>query len=148
MRQISFTVFGKPQPQGSSRAFVIGGKAHITSANPNLHSFRQEVSKVALLTRQRSGFTDLVFGKHVPAKMIAKFFYQRPESIPKKRVCHVVKPDIDKTLRSITDAMTGIVYHDDAQIVAVEVEKHYGAPERVELTITEYQPAPLLITQT
>jgi crossover junction endodeoxyribonuclease RusA len=36
------------------------------------------------------------------------------------------RPDLDKLLRAIGDAMTGIVYRDDARVVIVRAEKHYG----------------------
>ncbi len=38
---------------------------------------------------------------------------------------HGKKPDCDKLLRAICDAMTGVVYHDDAQLSTVFAWKHY-----------------------
>jgi len=40
------------------------------------------------------------------------------------------KPDRGKYLRAIEDAMTKLVYVDDAQIVSGTVDKRYGAPAR------------------
>jgi Holliday junction resolvase RusA-like endonuclease len=49
----------------------------------------------------------------------------------------VVKPDWDKIARSCSDAMTGIIYLDDAQIVEGHVKKEYGWPERTVITVTK-----------
>lgn len=141
VRSISFTVYCHPEPQGSSRAFTPKGwkRPIITSANPDLKSFRQEVSKAAMVARQQAGVNDLIFGKHEPVEVRFAFYFMRPPSAPKKRTCHVVRPDADKLCRSCFDALTGIIWADDSQVVRIYAEKHYGMPERVELTVTEYE---------
>ena len=40
---------------------------------------------------------------------------------------HTTKPDATKMLRAVEDAMTGIAWHDDAQIAVQRVEKHYSS---------------------
>lgn len=136
---ISFTVFAVPQPQGSSRGFVLPGKngrgprAIITSANKNLKPYRQEVAGAATTEAESQGF---FAPKHVPVIVTYRFYIERPPSIPKKRTRVVVKPDLDKLIRSTTDALTGILYADDAQIIGYErTAKHYGLPARVEITV-------------
>lgn len=42
---------------------------------------------------------------------------------------HTTKPDATKLLRAIEDALTGIAWHDDAQICKQEVEKVYRVNE-------------------
>jgi crossover junction endodeoxyribonuclease RusA len=41
---------------------------------------------------------------------------------------HSSKPDTDKLLRAIGDALTGIVVRDDSQIAHLSAYKVYGAP--------------------
>lgn len=134
---IQFTCFCKPEPQGSSRAFTPKGwnRPVITSANKGLKSFRQEVSKAALVARQEAGFNDVLFGKHVPVEMEVRFYFNRPPSVPKKRTQHVVRPDVSKLVRAAEDSLTGIVWADDSQVIKLVAEKFYGQPERVELTV-------------
>lgn len=50
------------------------------------------------------------------------------------------KPDIDKLLRVVFDAMTGIVFHDDAQVVAIQAIKVY-ATDHPHLEVVVYRPA-------
>jgi crossover junction endodeoxyribonuclease RusA len=131
---ISFTVYGTPAPQGSMKAFVIGGRARVTTDNRKLKPYRQEVAGAALTERAKANF--VMAGKHIPVEVCFRFFFERPPSIPKKRLLHVVKPDLDKLLRSTTDALTGILFADDSQIVCYgNSRKDYGSPARVEITV-------------
>src|SRR5437867_2655341 len=41
------------------------------------------------------------------------------------------KPDRGKTLRAVEDALTGVVWRDDAQVCDGPVRKRYGEPARV-----------------
>ena len=136
-RRVQFTVYCTPQPQGSVRAFTPKGwtRPILTSDNKGLKSFRQEVSKAALVVRAGD---ELVFGKHEPVSLTVRFYFRRPQSVPKKRVQQVVKPDLSKLIRAAEYSLTGIIFHDDAQIVTIAAEKHYGEPERVEIEVTEF----------
>lgn len=135
---ISLTAFCTPEPQGSMKAFIPKGwtRAIVTSDNKDLKSYRQEVSKAALAERRKVGFYDVMFAKHEPVIANFKFYFSKPESVSKKRTQHVVRPDLSKLIRATEDALTGIIYTDDAQIVSIKAEKFYGLPERVEITIS------------
>jgi Holliday junction resolvase RusA-like endonuclease len=141
VKAISFTVYCTPTPQGSMKAFsyMKGGKprASITSDNKKLKPYRQEVAQTALEAISKAGDDRPMFGKHVPVAMTMRCYFRRPPSIPKKRTEMVVKPDLSKLLRATEDALTGIVYNDDAQIVAHVTEKHYDGVERVEITVAQ-----------
>lgn len=49
------------------------------------------------------------------------------------------RPDVDKLLRAVLDAMKGTVYHDDGQVVSVHVIKSYC--ERRPGVLIEWAPA-------
>lgn len=42
---------------------------------------------------------------------------------------HLKKPDVDKCLRAVCDAMTGPVWHDDSQVVVARPRKRYVYPD-------------------
>ena len=68
--------------------------------------------------------------------MSLAFYFSRPKSVSyKKRPDHTVKPDIDKLIRAVLDALTGIFYADDAQVDELYVTKMYGDPPRVEVEV-------------
>ncbi|WP_102411379.1 RusA family crossover junction endodeoxyribonuclease [Beduinella massiliensis] len=51
-----------------------------------------------------------------------------------------VKPDADNILKLVLDALNGIAYADDRQIVEASIEKWYALTPRVEIEITEVTP--------
>lgn len=116
---IEFWVAGVPQSQGSTRAFVVKGKAVTTSANPKNKSWREAV---------RSGFeqhfASLV---EVPVKVELTFVLPRTQSLPKRfERPHTTKPDLDKLIRSCLDAGTGIAWADDARVDSITARKRYA----------------------
>lgn len=135
MTAIEFTVLGKAEPQGSTKAFMIKGRPRITSANPNMKPYRQEVGQTALATRAALGFHGVWAGRHVPVSVRYEYYFAKPKSAKKSRSSPAVKPDIDKLIRSTTDALTGILYADDGQIIEVTALKYYGLPERTEIKV-------------
>lgn len=131
---VRFTVYGKPVPQGSAKAFYVKslGRAVITSDNKNLKPWRQQLSDTAMSLRVPC----LPREKAVEVGLV--FYFERPKSTPKSRIYPTVKPDLDKLIRSILDSCTGIIFTDDSQVVRfTRIEKHYGLPERVEIQIGE-----------
>jgi crossover junction endodeoxyribonuclease RusA len=46
-------------------------------------------------------------------------------------------PDIDKLGRALLDAMTGVVFADDRQVVALAMEKRWGDSGRVIVRVTD-----------
>ncbi len=153
MIDVSFTVLGKPQPKGSKRAFairkggVLTGKAAVVDANSNAASWMQEVRSAArdamLAACEEDRFYPLIEG---PLSVTVTFYRARPAghygtgrnasslkaSAP---LLPVTKPDVDKLSRAVLDALTGVVYRDDAQIVDKDVHKRFGVPERCEVIV-------------
>jgi crossover junction endodeoxyribonuclease RusA len=130
---ITIRAYCTPQPQGSARAFIRNGRANITSDNKKLKPFRSEVTSCAIDAMQGH----MMFAKHAPVKLYITFLFRKPESVSKKRTFPVVKPDLDKLLRATLDALTGVVFHDDAQVVEVVTSKIYSPIEGVNITATE-----------
>jgi len=68
-----------------------------------------------------------------------------PKSLPKKRLeaClngsekPIKKPDASNVLKSIEDAMNGVVYKDDSQIVNIHVAKVYSSVAGVDVCVKE-----------
>lgn len=70
-------------------------------------------------------------------------YYPIPKSASKKKKIDMVigeirptkKPDLDNVMKAIADALNGIAYVDDSQIVTAEVRKYYDDTPRVEVVI-------------
>lgn len=104
----------------------------LTSDNSNLKAYRREVSRVAVEAMREAG-ADMA-EKHVPVAMAVDFTFLKPPSVTKKRVEMTVRPDIDKCLRSCLDACTGVLWLDDAQVIAIATRKRYGPVEGVSIS--------------
>lgn len=139
-RRIEFVVYGIAQPQGSSKAFGFEVKGQdgrpvfnqqgkpmirtiVTSDNPNMKEWRRLVADAAQRAiAATEGFT-LLTGA---IAFDVLFELPRPQSLPKKVTAHLKKPDASKLLRSTEDALTGVLWRDDAQLVEVRIRKRYA----------------------
>lgn len=137
---IKFTVFGKPQPAGSKRAFIVAGQARVTDANSKAKPWKQEVAAVAASSMQDAKLFE------GPLQLHVTFYRPRPKGHFCKRGLSgnglrseypTTKPDATKLLRGLEDACTGIIWRDDAQIVRQFVSKVWGEPARAEVEVTE-----------
>lgn len=64
--------------------------------------------------------------------------FARPASVSiAERPLMTVKPDIDKCTRATLDALNGIAYDDDSQVVETTVRKRYGVRTETYLQIWE-----------
>mgnify|MGYP001606309192 CR=1 FL=1 len=117
----SFEVKGTPQPKGSTRPFKLpNGRVITTSDNPAVASWEKTI-RFVLQDWPHGVLTG-------PVSLVMVFTLVRPPSISaKRRPQPTVKPDGDKLLRACQDALKGIVYVDDAQVVEATVRKVYGA---------------------
>jgi crossover junction endodeoxyribonuclease RusA len=116
---------GKPIPEGSTTAYVRGGHANTTHANARvLRPWRAEIHAVIrAATPERT--IDIPTG---PVAVVLTFLMPRRTAEPKRSTPpHTRKPDLDKLIRAVMDAMTGVVYADDAQVIHVAADKRTAA---------------------
>lgn len=59
------------------------------------------------------------------------FYFAKPKSAPKHRLYPSVKPDATNVGKAVEDALNGVVWDDDAQIVDLQLRKRYGVPQIV-----------------
>lgn len=122
-REWRFFVAGVPIQQGSSRAFLDKqGRPFITSdTRRNLKFWRDTVH-----TGATQHFEALLQG---PVGLQVEFILPRPQSTPRRlrRPWHTKKPDADKLIRAVFDALRGVAYKDDAQVARFYVSKVVAA---------------------
>lgn len=125
MREIRFTVEGKPVPQGSKRAFAhrTTGKPVLVDDNAKaLREWRRAVKKVAELHASS-------WLRQAPLEVRLLFMIGPAPKHKTDGDWAPVVPDIDKLTRAALDGLTdGKVLVDDAQVVRLYVEKRYGGP--------------------
>lgn len=133
-RGIEFTVAGVAAPKGSARAYTYtrsaakggGIGARVDHDNPRTKYWQREVGLAAHVARVAAKaplFTGAVF-------IAAVFYLPRPKRLltalrAPLAIPHVSKPDTDKLARSLCDALTGVLWTDDAQVTDLIVRKRY-----------------------
>lgn len=128
--EIRFSVRGVAAPQGSTRAFVVKGRAITTNKTPALTAWRQAIAEEA----RKVAPPALLEGA---LNVTCYFAFTAPKSRKKQGMTHYQRPDIDKLLRAVLDACTGILWHDDAQVQVLRGQKVYLDPPGVEVVVRQ-----------
>jgi crossover junction endodeoxyribonuclease RusA len=133
--QVSFTVRGRPVPQGGLTAYNRGSRAVLThKRRPELEAWRD-----AIATEARTAVDDRVLMTG-PVEVLIRFWLPRPRRhyLPAnaRRPEPVLRldapayvdtmPDIDKLGRAVLDALSGVVFGDDCQVARLLVDKRYA----------------------
>ena len=132
---LEFVVAGIPAPQGSKRAFVRGGRVSLVESCARVKPYRALVSLAASQARTEAPTQQ-------PVGIASAFVFVRPKShytskgeLRAGAPSHPGKPDIDKLCRAVLDALTGILYHDDAQVVSLSASKRYGVASMTAISL-------------
>lgn len=134
---VTFTVDGDPVPKGRPR-FARRGQFVQTYTDAKTIDYE---TQVAMRARHAIGSTKPLEGA------LSVFLYLRytvPASYSKKRkeaclkgVEYPKRIDIDNVYKSVTDAMNGIVYLDDSQIVEAHIKKVYAEESGANIMVQE-----------
>jgi crossover junction endodeoxyribonuclease RusA len=139
---ISFVVHGLPVAQGSKRTVPIGGGRY-RAVEDNAARLRVWRAAVADVAGQAMAGRPLLAG---PLCLVADFLYPRPRSHygtgrnvgrlkPHAPTYKASAPDVDKTVRAICDALSGVVFRDDAQVAELRVRKLWAEQARCEIAV-------------
>lgn len=69
-----------------------------------------------------------------PLYVACDFFLTRPGKAKKRRYPHV-KPDLDNYAKAVLDALNGVIWADDAQIVDLRLCKRYAEPGKARVEV-------------
>lgn len=128
---ISFSVRGLPVAQGSARAFIVGKRA-IVATDANKANSPLGAWRTAIAAEARDAIADapLLDG---PVSVRVDFIFPRPKAHHRANGelrldaprWHQSKPDADKLLRAVLDAVTGVLIRDDSQVSSATAWKLY-----------------------
>lgn len=145
---IRFTVHGQPATAGSKRGFY-NAKAKrviITDDSAKSRPWKALVADAAIQAMQTAdGHSRILEQRPLlggPLAVTFTFHLPRPKGHygarglrPSAPPFPAVKPDLLKLARAVEDALTGICWRDDAQIVTETIVKRYGEPARCDVEI-------------
>lgn len=128
---IAFTVPCLPCAQPRAKATTINGHTRMYEAKKT-HPIHEYKATCKMAAMQALGTGQLLDGP-LSASILCVFPTKR-----KTRTAKATKPDCDNLAKSTLDALNGVLYHDDGQIVRLSVEKWHAAADespRVEISI-------------
>lgn len=138
---IEFTVYGKPVPKGSTRPWAVmkdgepvlkNGRPVVVTTGDNKGT--KNWQRLIAATAQRYVSEKIYDGA---VSLEVEFYFMRPASVSeKKRPFPTVKPDLDKLVRSVGDALKGVIYTEDARIVRLIASKDYGDRPQVVIRVS------------
>jgi len=132
---IKFTVPGVPVPTARARTVTLpNGVTSTYTPTPTVDY--QERVKAAYL--EAYGL-NMAFERSAALVLHVYFYLPRPKSAPRSRYFPTVKPDTKNLLTGVEDALEGLAYLNDSQIVDDMAAKRYGDPPRTEVVIWELE---------
>ena len=132
--RISFTIYGQPVAKGRPKF-----SGHVYTP-PKTKEYEENVKALFL-----SNFGMLPFNKDAKLCVEIYAWYQIPKSKPKQVkenmrleiIRPTVKPDLDNVIKIIMDALNGVAYPDDKQVVEIHAIKRYSDDPCVTVMIEE-----------
>ncbi len=139
MAAVSFVIPGAPTGKGRPRLSARNGFAH--AYTPKLTRTREGI--VASLAMD--AMAGRVATTH-PVVVLVAVEAPIPASWSKRKKAEAAglpcpcKPDLDNVVKLILDAINGIVFADDKQVVSISASKAYSDTPRTTVQITEIMP--------
>ena len=136
---LKFTGPGEPYGQPRPRFSAANGKVHTYNTDES-RNYKTQVKLIAQTAAREQGWT---FAETEGIGMKVNAYMSIPKSETKKFHAAAVagdigptkKPDVDNIFKAVSDALNGVLYHDDRQILLARVEKHYSDEPRVEVGV-------------
>lgn len=135
------TIFIKGKPEGKARArtFYDRRARKMVSVTPAQTKTYEEYIRWCYTEQGGQHFGDK------PVQVGIKAFYEIPKSFSKKKkeaaaareIYPTTKPDCDNIIKVVLDALNGLAYDDDKQVVSVSCEKYYGETGYLRITVQE-----------
>lgn len=136
----TITVYGHPAGQGSKRAVgTRGGRAIMVETSKHLRPWRAAVTGEAVARKiaYRVGPVALTVRVRWPRPAT---HYTRTGALRSGAAAYPGMIDADKLARGILDALSGVAYRDDRQVVDLAIRREWcadGTPSHAEITISD-----------
>src|SRR5437660_9382526 len=139
MDRRSIVVYAKPLAKARPRVALRNGRAHAYTPDKTQHAEWQ----IRQTWIDEFGIESAVNGA-VSVELVA--WLAMPKSVPKSRRAlssPIHRPDVENLAKTVLDALNGVAYQDDAQVVTLTAHKRYlqpdqdNGPERWAITVLE-----------
>ena len=142
--RISFRVHADPKGKGRPR-FSRDRFGRVHTRTPDATVDFEDRIRAAYLEQGGAARQRPAIPAGVPIRMQVEIFFAPPKGTTKKKALEMCagrirptkRPDIDNVLKAVADALNGLAYVDDAQIVEMTASKRYDAVEGILVEISQ-----------
>lgn len=132
---LQFTLHVVPVPQKQTRFSCINGHPHAYDPSKTDLKTLQWMIKAYAPKEPIRGPVAVSYTFYLPIpKATSK---AKSGQMDRNMIKHISKPDVDNLAYLVTNAMKGIIYHDDSQIVEKHERKQYSADPRIVVEIRD-----------
>lgn len=138
MKEVYFIVDGRVQPKQRPRVYRNPKTGQVHGVTPRKTVEYEDKVKASYIDAEGIKFEGAV-------EMVVNIYTEIPKSVSKKKRAEMLlneRPitktgDIDNLFKAISDALNGLAYDDDSQIVDGYIHKYYSEQARAEIIIRE-----------
>ena len=141
---IQLVFYLEPCPKAAPRTTF--GDGSVRTFNPDKTTQAMAfIKSTAISWANKNGVKEFpIYEARLPLLMSATFVKSRPKSLPKRVKLPAVMPDLDNYCKLLLDALKGVIFDDDGQLVGMMLEKEFvqpGGMPRIEVSFWEADPA-------
>jgi Holliday junction resolvase RusA-like endonuclease len=123
---VEFVVQGTPVPQGSTKSFYLKKLERVVTTHVNASELRDWRFAIKLQAEKAMQANHYIMSdeKDSAYAVTMSFFFLKPKSI--KHNSKNTKPDLDKLIRSVLDALTGTCFINDSRVIMTHASKEFS----------------------
>lgn len=134
--EIKIVIPGQPVPQGRPR-FSAKPYPHAYDPKPSA-DYKKKVKAVALRNMPQKPLSgELEVEVHVYKESLKSFSNAKKIDAEARILRPITKPDADNYAKGILDALKGVIWKDDGQVVDLIARKYYSMDPRAEVFIRQ-----------
>lgn len=141
---IEFFIPGKPQAKQRPKVTMVGGYAKAYTPKQTIE-YENHVKGCFIHKFSEDSNASKLY--ELPLKMSVTVYYSIPKTFSKVKqekaltaeIVPTTRPDIDNIAKSICDALNGIAFKDDSQIVDLNIIKRYSRSTGAVVAISDYK---------
>lgn len=142
MKEIYFIVDGKVQPKQRPRVFRNKYTGRTQTITPQATVDYENKVKASFYEACDGEKFFLTGAVQMTVNVYVAIAKSTPKKTREKMLTGELKPisrtgDLDNLFKAISDALNGVAYDDDSQIIEATIRKFYGEQARAEITIRE-----------
>lgn len=141
--ELTFFVSGPPRGKGRARAVSFRPKGSLVSRARMFADHKTVTYEAEISMAFRAEYPEWEVPPVQPVELVVEAGFAVPASASRKKklamledaIYPLMKPDLKNILASVEDALNGLAWHDDSEIVLEDVRKYYSSKPGVRVWI-------------